>query len=47
MHDIVVWFIRYVPQLNRLWPFMDDLFGRGKMSDPRKYWDIPIEKHKN
>ncbi len=46
-HDIVIWFIKNIPQLNRLWPFMDDLMGRGKMSDPRKYWDIPIEKHKN
>lgn len=47
MHDMVIWFIQHVPQLNRFWVFMDDLLGRGKMSDPTKYWDIPIEKHKN
>jgi len=39
----VKWFIRNVPQLNRLWVWTDDLFGYGKMSDPSKYWDIPYE----
>ena len=38
-HDIVKWFIRNVPQLNRLWVWGDDLLGYGKMSDPRKYWE--------
>jgi reductive dehalogenase len=42
-HDVVKWFIRNVPQLNRLWVWTDDLLGYGRMSDPRKYWDIPYE----
>jgi epoxyqueuosine reductase len=47
MHNVVTWCIKNVPQINKLWPFLDDFLGRGKMSDPDKYWDIPIEKHKN
>ena len=46
-HDVVKWFLRNVPQLNRFWVWSDDLMGYGKISDPRKYWDIPIENHKN
>ncbi|UCD45331.1 MAG: reductive dehalogenase [Candidatus Bathyarchaeota archaeon] len=42
-HDIVKWFIRNVPQLNRFWTWTDDLMGYGKMKDPRKYWDTPYE----
>jgi hypothetical protein len=42
-HDVVKWFIRNVPQLNRFWAWTDDLFGYGKMSDPRKYWETPYE----
>jgi len=39
VHDMVRWFIRNVPQLNRMWVYLDDLFGYGKMKDPRAYWD--------
>ena len=42
-HDMIKWFIRNVPALNKFWAYTDDLFGYGKMSDPRKYWDIPYE----
>ena len=42
-HDVVKWFIRNVPQLNRFWAWTDDLLGYGKMSDPKEYWDIPYE----
>jgi reductive dehalogenase len=38
-HDIVKWFIRNVPQLNRIWAWSDDLLGYGIMKDPKKYWD--------
>ncbi len=38
LHDVVKWFIRNVPQLNRFWVWADDLMGYGKMSDPEKYW---------
>ena len=37
-HDIVKWFIRNVPQLNRFFVWTDELLGYGKMSDPAKYW---------
>lgn len=39
VHDMVRWFIRNVPQLNRMWVYLDDLIGYGKMKDPRAYWD--------
>ena len=39
LHDAVKWFIRNVPQLNRLWVWSDDLLGYGRMKDPRGYWD--------
>jgi len=39
IHDIVKWFIRNVPQLNRLWVWADELLGYGKMSNPEKYWE--------
>ena len=38
IHDVIKWFIRNVPQLNRLWAWTDDLFGYGKMRDPSEYW---------
>jgi reductive dehalogenase len=38
-HDIVKWFIRNVPQLNRFWVWTDELIGYGKQSDPSKYWE--------
>ena len=39
IHSLVKWFIKNVPQLNKLWVWTDDLFQYGKMSDPRSYWD--------
>jgi epoxyqueuosine reductase len=42
-HDIVKWFIRNVPQLNRFWTWTDDLLDYGKIKDPRTYWDTPYE----
>ena len=39
VHDVVKWFIRNVPQLNRLWAWSDDLMGYGEMKAPREYWD--------
>ncbi len=44
---MVKWFIRNVPQLNKFWAWSDRKLGYGKMQNPRKYWDIPIERHKN
>ncbi len=38
-HDIVKWFIRNVPWLNRFWVWADEVMGYGKMSDPSKYWE--------
>jgi epoxyqueuosine reductase len=38
IHNVVKWFIKNVPTLNPLWVRTDDLFGYGKMSDPKKYW---------
>ena len=40
-HDLVKWFIRNVPQLNRFWVWTDDLMGYGKMADPKEYWEKP------
>jgi hypothetical protein len=38
IHNIVKWFIRNVPTLNRFWVWADEKLGYGKMSDPKKYW---------
>ena len=38
VHNLVKWFIKNVPALNPLWVWSDDLFGYGKMSDPKEYW---------
>jgi len=40
-HDVVKWFIRNVPQLNRFWVWADDLMGYGRQKDPGSYWDSP------
>lgn len=40
-HGVVKWFIRNVPQLNKLWVWSDDFLEYGKMSDPSEYWDLP------
>jgi len=37
-HDVVKWFIRHVPQLNKFFVWSDELSGFGKMKDPSKYW---------
>ena len=39
VHDVVKWFIRNVPQLNRLWAWSDGFMGYGEMKAPREYWD--------
>lgn len=39
-HDIVKWFIRNLPQLNKMFVFMDELIGYGKVKDPREYWEL-------
>ena len=36
--EIVKWFIRNIPQLNRLWVWLDENLGYGKMGDPDHYW---------
>ncbi|MGD2200556.1 MAG: reductive dehalogenase [Candidatus Bathyarchaeota archaeon] len=38
-HDLVKWFIRNVPALNRFWVWADDMMGYGEMRDPREYWE--------
>jgi reductive dehalogenase len=38
LHEIVKWFIRNIPQLNRLWVWADNVLEYGKQSDPNKYW---------
>jgi reductive dehalogenase len=38
-HDVVKWFIRNIPQLNRFWAWTDDLMGYGKMANPKEYWE--------
>jgi reductive dehalogenase len=38
-HDIVKWFIRNIPSLNRFWVWADDQMGYGKMKDPKGYWE--------
>jgi reductive dehalogenase len=40
-HNVVKWFIRNIPQLNRFWVWADDLMGYGKMADPKEYWQKP------
>jgi len=38
LHRFIKWFIRHVPQLNKLWVWSDDLLGYGGESDPKEYW---------
>ncbi len=40
-HNMVKWFIRNVPQLNRFWAWTDDLIGYGKIANPKEYWETP------
>lgn len=37
-HDVVRWFIRHVPQLNRLWLVGDRLMGYGKEKQAESFW---------
>jgi reductive dehalogenase len=37
-HDMVKWFIRNIPALNKFFVWADEFIGYGKMSDPSKYW---------
>jgi reductive dehalogenase len=39
-HDIVKWFIRNVPLLNRFFVWSDELLGYGKIKDPLEYWAL-------
>jgi len=36
--EVAKWFIKNVPQLNRLWLWLDDALGYGKPFDPDNYW---------
>ena len=38
-HDVVKWFIRNVPALNKFWAWSDDLMGYGKQVPPEKFWE--------
>lgn len=38
IHDMVKWFIRNMPHLNRLWVWMDEHLGYGKIGNPGRYW---------
>ncbi|RLI00710.1 hypothetical protein DRO31_08180 [Candidatus Bathyarchaeota archaeon] len=38
IHDVVKWFIRNMPKLNRFWVWVDSLMGYGTMKDPDTYW---------
>ncbi len=44
LHDVVKWFIRNVPQLNKFMVFMDEMLGYGTRHDPDKYWDKPFKR---
>ena len=44
LHDMVKWFIRYLPIFNRAMVWADEALDYGKIKDPRKYWDEPIIK---
>jgi len=44
MYDIVKWFIKHVPQLNKFWVWCDDIFGYGDPHDPESYWDKPFKR---
>ena len=37
-HRLIKWFIRHVPQLNRLWVWSDDLLRYGRTADLGDYW---------
>ena len=38
-HDVVRWFIRHVPRLNRLWLAGDRLMGYGKQRPAESFWN--------
>lgn len=38
-HDVVKWFIRNVPALNKFWAWSDDLMGYGKRVPPERFWE--------
>lgn len=38
IHDTILWFIKNVPQLNKLWVVMDDLMWYGEPKSPDDYW---------
>ncbi len=43
VHDIIKWFIRNMPFLNKFFVWSDELLGYGSMKDPRKYWGQPLK----
>lgn len=43
-HDMVKWFIRNLPLMNKFIVFMDDLVGYGKPHDPDTYWGKPFKR---
>lgn len=38
IHEVVKWFIRNVPKLNKFWVWAEEQLGYGRMSDPKEYW---------
>jgi reductive dehalogenase len=42
-HNIVKWFIRNVPILNKFWVWSDNAIGYGKQKDPELYWKKPFK----
>jgi len=43
-HDVVKWFIKHVPALNRFWVWSDDMLGYGQPHDPENYWLKPFKR---
>ena len=41
MHDVVRYFVRKLPSLNRTWAWMDDLFGYGRAlsNEDKNFWE--------
>ena len=44
LHDLVKWFIRYLPIFNKVMVWADEALDYGKYKDPKKYWDEPLIK---
>ncbi|MFQ6126554.1 MAG: reductive dehalogenase [Candidatus Heimdallarchaeota archaeon] len=37
-HNVVRWFIKHIPKLNRFWLWADRIFGYGKKRNPDEFW---------